>query len=243
MRRKFILMACLAVLFISSLTTSKPVYAMSSGCADINANGYTQIDLDLIGTYVLEAGDMLIVTQSSDPSTENQPYVIQDTLASVVLAGPQTGNGSISWEVPADGTYNLQLGYPTGNHMIVSTAVCISGGAFIGAKVRTITSWGVDATRAVVWQWQDSSDRWWWLTVPNTDKKLETPIEYRDRVGSNGEPVPNYPMSRITGGRYALPDDPAKFRVFNADTLEELHGVWIEIGNEGSLDRLSVFIP
>ncbi len=249
MRLKSVFVLGLTLVLISLAVVPMAVSAagLSAGCAQINVDGVATTDMDFTGTYVLNAGEVITVTQISDPGAENEQYTIKDMTAVVTLAGPATGNGSITWVVPADGSYKLQLGYAFGNSNITSNATCAAGGAVGGAAgdtlLRTVTAWGVGGARAIVWQWQNGGDSWWWITVPSTVKKLETAIEYRDRVAGDGSIVNNYPLSRITVSKYALPNDPSMFRVYNADTLEEMHGIWIEIGDEGDPNRLSVFIP
>ena len=108
--------------------------------------------------------------------------------------------------------------------------------------IRTITVWGPVGIRAVSWQFEDSSGRWWWVYQADNSTRVQTPIEFRDRV-RDGKVIPHYALSRFTTTSTATQNDPKTYRAFNADTLAPLHQVWIEIGSEADPNRLSVFIP
>ncbi len=225
--------------------------AISPGCAFVNQNGalnekHISVDTDQ-QDLVFYAGEVITVTM-----TGGQPTVLDiynwDTPGVMVKVGdgsPVSAVTTITWTVPTTQIWNLSIGFDgtEGDSTLFGTAVCqpvVLPPAVV--LLRTITVWGPVGIRAVSWQYEDSSGHWWWVYQADNSTRVQTPIEFRERV-RDGKIIPHYALSRLTTTSTATQNDPKTYRAFNADTLAPLHQVWIEIGSEADPNRLSVFIP
>jgi len=243
LRRFFVVSIGLATLL--SFAAAHPALAGVDGITTESAYSISCSGFEMTGStnqpwiqtvVIVDRFDNFVVNDQTNPPLRGQVF------QAIGNAAPYSYNITVTYPTQPEGSQIAVLVYGTPTNSFGpfgwNTAVLVEGGCHTAT---TITVWGPTA-HVVSWQYLDNDGHWQW--VYNSDgSKVQTPIEFRDRTGSSGQLVRNYPLSRLTLTADTAPTDPKDYRVFDAVTLVPLHQVWIELGNESDPARQSVFIP